>query len=678
MDFVTISRHYLAFTLVLWALFLANRAYSSIGTAVVGQSLTLSVSAAGTVPFSYQWFKDGTAIPGATEATYSISSLQTTDAGNYDAVVSNSAGSATSDTATLVVSSVSSAAPTITTQPASRTVPAGASATFRAAGSGTPAPTFQWQKNGAPIAGATSASYTISSVATSDAGTYSVVATNSAGVATSTGAVLTVTNVDNSGGGPAVMTAPLTVRTLGGQPLVSGSTDGTGAVARFNSPSGVAVDPAGNLYVADTDNHTVRKVVAATGAVTTLAGLPGVPGSADGTGQGARFNGPSGVAVDGAGDIYVADTLNHTLRKVTPLGVVSTLAGIPGASGSTDGAGSAARFFGPQGIALDGAGSLFVADTNNHTIRKVTLATGGVTTVAGGAGSSGSTDGSGSIARFNHPSDLAVDSAGSIYVADTENDTLRIILPSGVVSTAAGVAGGVGASDGRGAAAQFAFPSAVAVDAAGIVYVADTGNFTVRMLDPATGSVSTLAGLAGISGSADGAGSAVRFFSPAGIAVDGSGDLYVADTNNDTIRVAMLGAAPIIQTQPQSQTVSAGDSVAFSVVATGRATLTYQWYRNGGAVNGATAGSLDLAGAQSGDAGNYTVTVTNALGSATSNPATLTVNGVASQPSSISSGGGGGGGGGGAPSWWFLVALVLAGLTRLAVPLRRKRAGTCN
>jgi hypothetical protein len=596
--------------------------------------------------------------------------VATGNAGTYTMVATNSAGSATSSGAVLTVT-VPTAAPTITTHPASQTVLTGVSVTFTAAASGTPAPTYQWRKNGTNIASATSASYTIASLATGDAGTYTMVATNSAGSATSSGAVLTVKTPTNQGGGATVViTKPLTVSTLAGQVLAYGSTDGTGIGARFYNPAGVATDNAGNLYIADTDNHTIRKVVAATGSVTTLAGLAGVSGSADGTGSQARFDNPSDVAVDGAGNVYVADTLNNTLRKVTTSGVVSTLAGTPGSSGSSDGPGTAARFQGPQGLTIDSAGNLYVADTNNHTIRKVVLATGEVTTIAGLAGSPGSADGLGSTARFNAPSGVAVDTAGILYVADTDNDTIREILPSGLVSTLVGLANNSGAADGLGSAARFNSPSAVAVDLSGNIYVADTDNFTIRMVGAATGEVSTLAGVAGTSGSVDGDGSAARFFAPAGIAVDSSNNLYVADTNNHTIRQGLLAAAPAIQSQPQSQTVTAGGSALFSVTATGHPALTYQWYFNGTAINGATASSYSLASAQTGNAGSYTVTVANTLGSVTSNAATLTVNTVTSQPSSASTGSSdssGGGGGGGAPSWWFVLALVLIGIARSAV-----------
>ena len=178
-----------------------------------------------------------------------------------------------------------------------------------------------------------------------------------------------------------------------------GSADGTGSAARFNDPDGVAVDGAGNVYVADTFNDTIRKITPA-GVVTTLAGSPGQVGSADGTGSAARFNDPEGVAVDAAGNVYVADTRNDTIRKITPAGVVTTLAGSPGQAGSADGTGSAARFDFPNGVAVDGAGNVYVADAGNDTIRKITPA-GVVTTLAGTAGQSGSADGTGSAARFN-------------------------------------------------------------------------------------------------------------------------------------------------------------------------------------------------------------------------------------------------------------------------------------
>jgi sugar lactone lactonase YvrE len=162
------------------------------------------------------------------------------------------------------------------------------------------------------------------------------------------------------------------VTTLAGLAGSSGSTDGTGSAARFNLPQGVAVDTAGNVFVADRLNYTIRKVTSA-GVVTTIAGTAGSSGSADGTGSAARFGGPTSVAVDTAGNVFVADTSNRTIRKVTSAGVVTTLAGLAGSSGSTDGTGSAARFNLPKGVVVDTAGNVFVADTDNHTIRSSTF-----------------------------------------------------------------------------------------------------------------------------------------------------------------------------------------------------------------------------------------------------------------------------------------------------------------
>jgi sugar lactone lactonase YvrE len=327
-----------------------------------------------------------------------------------------------------------------------------------------------------------------------------------------------------------------------------GAIDGAGSAARFYQPSGVAVDSAGNVYVADFRNSTIRKVTPG-GVVTTLAGLAGSQGSADGTGSAARFNWPFGAAVDSAGNVYVGDTYNHTIRKVTPGGVVTTLAGLAGSWGSADGTGSAARFggaaySGPFGVAVDSAGNVYVADHDNQTIRKVT-AGGVVTTLAGLAGSDGSADGTGSAARFCYPTGVAVDSAGNVYVEDYGNCTIRKVTAGGVVTTLAGQAGNYGSADGTGSAARFGGvwnggPAGAAVDSAGNVYVADTYNYTIRKVTPG-GVVTTLAGLAGSSGSADGTGSAARFGAayagPAGVAVDSAGNVYVADYGNNTIRI---------------------------------------------------------------------------------------------------------------------------------------------
>ena len=221
-------------------------------------------------------------------------------------------------------------------------------------------------------------------------------------------------------------TAPM-VSTLAGSCSDWGSADGTGSAARFCYPCGVAVDGTGNVYVADSSNHTIRKITSG-GVVTTFAGSTGVSGTTDGTGSAALFYYPFGVAVDGTGNVYVADTDNHTIRKVTHAGVVSTFAGSPGASGTTDGAGGTAQFNHPFGVAVDGTDNVYVADTENHTIRRIT-STGVVTTFAGGPGMSGGADGNGSVARFNNQPGIAVDGSANLYVADEYNHTIRMVVP---------------------------------------------------------------------------------------------------------------------------------------------------------------------------------------------------------------------------------------------------------
>ena len=322
------------------------------------------------------------------------------------------------------------------------------------------------------------------------------------------------------------------VTTLAGVPGMTGAADGTGSAARFSFPQGVAADAGGDLYVADSNNHTIRKITSG-GVVSTFAGSAGLQGSADGTGSAASFNSPQGLAVDTAGNIYVADAYNHTIRQITSVGFVTTLAGAAGLKGASDGTGSIARLNIPQGLAIDAANNVFVADTNNNSIRKITSA-GNVTTFAGEAGY-GSADGVGSAASFNHPRGLVIDTASNMYVADTDNSTIRKITPSGVVTTFAGAAGANGSADGVGSAASFNSPRKLAVDAAGNIYVADTYNSEIRKITP-SGIVSTLAGAAGLNGSADGAGSAARFYYPHGLAVGAGGDVYVADTYNHTIR----------------------------------------------------------------------------------------------------------------------------------------------
>ncbi|MEI6716024.1 MAG: HYR domain-containing protein, partial [Verrucomicrobiota bacterium] len=325
---------------------------------------------------------------------------------------------------------------------------------------------------------------------------------------------------------------------------------------QFFSPNSVCVDGSGTVYVADSGNHTIRKITSG-GVVTTLAGRVGVSGREDGTGVSARFFHPVGLALDGNGNIYVADSDNHTIRKITSSGVVTTLAGSPRVSGSADDTGGAARFYRPNGVAVDGNGNIYVADSGNRTIRKITSG-GVVTTLAGSAGVLGSVDGTGSAALFNYPASLCVDGSGSVYVVDNGNHTIRKIT-SGVVTTLAGSAGVPGSVDGTGSAALFNYPVGVCLDGSGSVYVADSGNNTIRKITSG-GVVTTLAGSVGVSGSVDGTGSTALFNYPVGVAVDGGGSVYVADSGNCTIRkITSIG---VVTTLAGTAGVSGSSSVA--------------------------------------------------------------------------------------------------------------------
>jgi sugar lactone lactonase YvrE len=498
-------------------------------------------------------------------------------------------------------------------------------------------------------------------------------AANSAGTSASSASSATIT-------GPAQVVDPaMIITTLAGWAGSVGVTNGTGSSARFNFPSGIAVDSGGTVYVADTNNHTIR-AVSPSGSTANLAGS-GAPGFADGyTYLGStRFNSPSGIAVDSSGSVYVADTLNHTIRKIA-FSVVTTIAGSAGSSGATDATGTAARFNCPQGLVLDGSGNLYIADTNNHSIRKLVLATGVVSTVAGQSGQSGSNDGVGTAAHFNAPSGVGIDASENLFVADTENNLIRQVAPSGSVTTVAGSAAASGGRDGTGSNAWFDAPSDLTVDDAGNVYVADTDGHAIRKIVPSTGVVTTVAGSVGFPGSSDGSGSSALFYYPTGIASARNGVFYIADTNNQTIRAGLLALAPAIQTQPQSQTVTAGASVQLSVTATGRPAPVYQWYLNGIVLSGATSSSFSLASAQSANSGSYTVTVTNEVGTVTSSQALLTVNLVTPPPNDGGGGSGGGtggaasssgGGGGGAHTYWFGAALVIATALRRTFHRRR-------
>ena len=329
----------------------------------------------------------------------------------------------------------------------------------------------------------------------------------------------------------AVYTSPYTFTTLAGKSHVG--TIGNKSPLHFK-PKSVAVDATGNVYFADSHKDVICRITPS-GDIAVIAGQLGAAGSADGTGTQARFHNPRGIAIDPAGIIYVADAGNNTIRRISPGGVVTTLAGIAGGFGSDDGTGCDARFNFPVSLAVDNSGNIYVADMFNCTIRKVT-SNGVVTTIAGFAGIAGGVDGKGRSALFNFPISVAVDSQDNVYVADLLNNAIRKVTAAGVVTTFAGrMSYATGNADGIGEAARFFHPTGLAVDDSDNIYVGDTDNNTVRRIAP-DGAVTTLAGLDGRFGFADGAGSAARFWHPSNLATDRLGNLYVTDLGNAAIR----------------------------------------------------------------------------------------------------------------------------------------------
>ncbi len=417
------------------------------------------------------------------------------------------------------------------------------------------------------------------------------------------------------------------VITYAGSGIV-GSADGTGSAASFNSPFGVAVDATGNVYVADLSSNKIRKITPA-GVVSTLAGS-GVAGSADGTGSAASFNNPYGVAVDAAGNVYVTDQTNQKIRKITPAGVVSTLAG-SGELGSVDGTGSAASFYNPTGVAVDAAGNVYVADLTSNKIRKITPA--GVVSTLAGSGVYVSADGTGSGASFKGPAGVAVDATGNLYVTDRYSNKIRKITPAGVVSTMVG-SGVAGNADGSGSAASFNYPTGVAVDAAGNVYVADVNNQKIRKIIPqvtiCSGSALTLTATGGSTYSWSGPqaitnGTSFNATASGLYTVTGNNTSGCNSTQNIYVTIYSTPTAPVTT---GASLCGTGTATITAIVPSG---YTVDWY------SAATAGTLLLSNSLSYTTPSITATTTyyaqakpsaacSTLVSATRTPTTVTIN----------------------------------------------------
>jgi sugar lactone lactonase YvrE len=578
-DEVTLTVVYLAPTIV---------SSPSAQTINVGDGASFSAEARGT-DVTLRWqVRTGaggwTDIAGETSASLILNGPTLDDSGKrYRMVASNASGEVATDEALLTVN-LRAGAFKFATQPVNTTIVTGQAARFSAdvTGSG---PMLQWQVSNdgttwSDIAGARQVVLTTPADLAVDGNRFRAVARTASEIVTSAAATLKV-----------VSTTRRSLSILAGQAGGSGNADGTGTAARFAAFAAVNKDSSGNIYV--TDQCRVRKMtpsavvstyaggwagcfgsdasgeaiqlrsfgataigstgdvfvsahegnavykIATDGIVTLLAGSAFEVGTADGTGSAARFTNIGGMAIDASGTLYVTDQVSHTVRKITAGGVVSTLAGKAGVSGSADGGSAAARFKEPGGLAVDTLGNIFVADSGNHTVRRI-APNGQVSTIAGSAGVIGSSDGSGTVARFNHPSSIAIDANGNRYISDSGNHTLRKIHPEGTVSTVAGSPGLQGSTDGTGSSALFAGPGVLAVDDNGNVFVADS--FTVRKVTPAR-VVSTVAGAAPHAGAADGVGGAALFNDPWFVAADAQGNVYVADGFNSRVsKISPSGA----------------------------------------------------------------------------------------------------------------------------------------
>lgn len=386
---------------------------------ITGRPVSFSVTATGTGTLAYQWAKDGKAILGAQAATLTLYNPSLQDAGQYVVTVSNTLGTATSSAAILTV-----AAGLTFTSPFG--VVSDASGNLYVSDAENHA---IWKVDSTGLktllAGTPGAPGSADGVGSAAQFRFP------GGLAFDPSGNLLVADTGND---TLRRIAPDgTVTTLAGSAGLPGSTDAVGAAARFNAPIGLAVDGSGVAYLGDSGNHTIRRV-ATDGTVTTYAGLAGQPGYLNGSAPSAQFNEPNGVTLAADGTLYVADYGNSCIRAISPTGSVSTLAGQPGTHGSADGTGSAASFYWPVGLAMDASGNVWVADTYNHTLRKI-LAGGIVSTVAGSGGTLGNLDGTGTAARFDLPCGVAVTPSGDLVVADTGNHFLRRVTPAGVVTT---------------------------------------------------------------------------------------------------------------------------------------------------------------------------------------------------------------------------------------------------
>ena len=623
--------------------------------AAVGSSPSFSVAVAGSGPFGYEWFFAGTnLIQAGTNSSLMLPGISTNNAGNYTVVITNAYGSVTSAIATLTVAAL----PTITVQPTSLVTAVGSSASFSVSVIGSGPFGYEWFFAGTNLVqSGTNSTLTLASITTNNAGSYMVVITNIIGSATSQVATLTVgfpplvatqpasqTNLAGTAVSFSVAvtgTGPFTyqwqfngtnlpnniITTVAGNGTNGYSGDGGPATsANLYGPACMAFDSFGNLYFADQSNNRIRKVDT-NGVITTVAGNgPSQYGSGGYSGDGglatnAALGWPPGIAVDGVGNLFIADRNNGRIRKVDTNGIITTVAG-EGSGGTFGGAATNLSLGKPEGVALDNAGNLFFADGFDNAIFKVDT-NDIITSVAGNGGAA-------TNAWLNQPWGLALDNLGNLFIADTFSDRVRKVATNGVITTVAGN-GSAGYSGDGGAApnAMLDMPSSVALDHAGNLFIAENANACIRKVDT-NGLITTVAGQGQHGGHSGDGGAATNAMlnGPRGVALDNAGNLFIGDFFNNRIRevhfagyptlvmtnvsatnagnysvvitspygsvtssIATLtvDTPPFISTQPQNRTAPAGGSTNFNVTAGGTPPLNYQWWMTASPQSNATA-----------------------------------------------------------------------------------------
>lgn len=376
------------------------------------------------------------------------------------------------------------------------------------------------------------------------------------------------------------------VTTVAGQLNAAGSADGLVGTASFNNPHGLALDEDGNIYVADRYNHTIRKITQE-GEVSTLAGQAGVKGARDGRGVNALFNEPWGLAVTKTGDVIVSDTKNNKIRKISPDGTVVTLAG-NGDFGSDDGQGLNASFGNPTGIECDSEGNIYIADHRTHVIRVIDL-DGNVSTLAGKPNESGDVDGTRENARFWRPYGLTLDHDGNILVADEWNHKIRKITLDGVVTTLAGT-GELGNNNGLASEATFNYPWDVTLDSEGNIYIGDGYNYVIRILTT-DGRIKNFAGNLEESGAEDGFAYEARFSGITSLAWSNLDNrIYVADAYNDLIRRVDEFEENVTIINTGADEICHADTVLLC----SSLLLNNRWIRNGQPIEGAVTNKLKV------------------------------------------------------------------------------------